>query len=248
VFEAKSYNDVRATIAAGNGIFAAAFLIFSYLFILTPAHQKAFETLLSGLKLNPLIGPFITLTILGGIWGYLTTFMVSLHDRLYEPYLVSWRAGYDADFILRSLCFPYSARVSPRLFEVAFTDKRLRASFMQRLFYRFVGDSKAPHEELRVRFYTIIRDYWLLVLLEIYCVAFFIAVALYCVWQAPSKPPYIALLVLVIASLCLRFLSNRYLPRIRPISAEQINAIHLEHTVDFEKALDAIVAEFHMQP
>lgn len=174
--------------------------------------------------------------------------MFSLHDRLYEPHLVSWRAGYDADFILRSLCFPYSARVSPRLFELAFTDEKLRASFMQRLFYKFIGDSKAPHEELRERFYTIIRDYWLFVLAEIYCIAFFISVTLYCVFATPTAPPYVALLAAILASLLFRFWSNRYLPRIRPITAEQISAIHLEHRAEFEKALDAIVLEFHVQP
>jgi hypothetical protein len=248
VFAAKSYNDVRNTIAIGNGIFAAASLISIYLFVLASGHKQAFDAFISTLKLNPLIGPFITLAIVGGVWGYLTTFMFSLHDRLYEPHLVSWRASYDADFILRSLCFPYSARVSPRLFEVAFIDTRARATFMQRLFYKFVGDSKAPHEELRERFYTIIRDYWLLVLAEIYCIAFFIVATLYCFFATPSTPPYIALVVPILTSLLLRFWSNRYLPRLRPITSEQIFAIHTEHRVEFEKALDAIVAEFHLQP
>lgn len=248
MFEAKSYNDIRSTIAIGNGIFAAASLISAYLFVLTSMHKQAFETLLNGLKLNPVISPFITLAIIGGVWGYLTTFMFALHDRLYEPHLVSWRASYDADVILRSLCFPYSARVSPRLFEIAFTDKQARASFMQRLFYKFIGDSKAPHEELRERFYTIIRDYWLLVLAEIYCIAFFIVATLYCFFATPSTPPYGALLTPILASLLLRFWSNRYLPRIRPITAEQISAVHMEHRDEFEKALDSIVVEFHLRP
>ena len=46
MIEAKSYNDVRKTITWGNCFFAAAWLISAYLFVLTPEHKKAFETLL----------------------------------------------------------------------------------------------------------------------------------------------------------------------------------------------------------
>ena len=138
MFGAKNYNDVRNTIAAGNGILAAAVLISFYVLVLTPAHRQALATSLGRLKLDPLISPFLTLAMVGAIWGYLTTFMFSFHDRLYEPHFVSWRASYESDFILRCLCLPYCARVSPRLFEIAFTNKTARASFMQRLFYKFV--------------------------------------------------------------------------------------------------------------
>lgn len=248
MIEAKSYNDVRKTITLGNCVFAAVWLILVYLFVLTPAHKKAFESLLDELKLNPLIGSLVTLAAVGGVWGYLTTFMFSFHDRVYEPHLVSWRAGYDSDFVLRSLCLPYSSRVSPRIFEIAFTDKKIRASLMQRLFYKFIGDSKAAHEELRERFYTIIRDYWLLVIAEIYCISLTIAIPIYCVLAASSKSQCVTLLLALLASILLRIWSNRYLPLIRPITTEQISVVHLEHKEEFEKALDAAVAEFQLRP
>lgn len=246
--EAKSYNDVRKTITKGNCAFAVVWLIFVYLLVLTPAHKHAFESLFSWVKVNQVVGPLATLVGAGAIWGYVTTFMFSIHDRLYEPHLVSWRASYDADFILRSLCFPYSSRISSRIFENAFTDKKIRDSLMQRLFYKFIGDSKAPHEELRERFYTIIRDYWLLVIAESYCIAFLIAATLYCIIAAHSTSLCVALLIALIASLLLRFWSNRFLPRIRPVTVEQINVIHLEHRDEFEKALDAVALEFRFRP
>jgi hypothetical protein len=246
--EAKSYNDVRKTITVGNCAFAIVWLIFAYLLVLAPAHKRAFESLFDWVKLNPFVGPLLTLAAVGWVWGYLTTFMFSIHDRVYEPHLVNWRASYDADFILRSLCLPYSSRVSSRMFEIAFTDKKIRDSLMQRLFYKFIGDSKAPHEELRERFYTKIRDYWLLVIAEIYCIAFLLGATLYCIFAAHSASVCIGLLVAVLASLLLRFWSNRCLPNIRPVTAEQINVIHLEHRDEFEKALNAVVVDFQLRP
>jgi hypothetical protein len=248
VFEAKSYNDLRKTFAVGNGFFAAACLIYAYLFVLSSEHKHALDAVLGAIKLNPLIGPLVTVGILGTVWGYLTTFMLSIHDRLYEPHLVSWRAGYETDFILRSLCLPYSARVSQHIFELAFDDHKARRSMLQRLFFRFIGDSKSQHEELLERFYTVIRNYWLLVIAEIYCTGFFIAATIYCLAAAPSTVPYLALLVPILASIILRFWSNRYLPIIRPITLEQVRAILLEHRDEFETALDAVVTEFHLQP
>jgi hypothetical protein len=247
MLEAKSYNNVRQTLAVGNGIFAAVALISAYLFVLGPIHKQELEALLQGLKLNPVISPFATLAILGGIWGYLTTFMVSLHDRLYEPHLVSWRASYDSDFILRSLCFPYSEKLSPRLFETAFSDSNVRHRLMQRLFYKFVGDSKSAHEELRERFYTLIRNYWLLVLAEIYCIAFFIFAALYCSFTSQATRPYPVLLASILGSVLLRVWSNRYPAKIRPITVEQIRSVHSEHRAEFEKELTAVIGDFNFQ-
>jgi hypothetical protein len=250
MFEAKSYNDVRKTIAAANGIFAAAFLISAYLCILSPTHKAGLDTLLGETRMDPVVGSVITLALVGAVWGYLTTGLFSLHDRLYEPHFVSWRAAYDADFILRSLCFSYPGRVSPRLFDVAFTDPKARASLLQRLFYKFIGDSKTAHEELRERFYGLIRNYWLLVTAELYCIGFFLICAVYCLLAKPPVSPYHdrALLGSIVAAVLLRIWSNHQLPQVRPITVEQINAVLHEHRADFEAALDAAVCDYHLEP
>lgn len=246
VFEAKSYNDLRKAISGANVTFGVGVLVFAYLLVLTPSHKQAFRDTLQNLRLDPLVGSLFTLALLAASWGYLTTALLRLHDRLYEPHLVSWRASYDADFILRSLCSAYSWRVSPRLFTEAFTDVRRRQALMQRLFYKFVGDAKSPHQELLERFYTEIRNYWLLVLAETYCTALLVSAILYCCLFSPLEPPYGSLLSVLVASIALRVWSNRYLPRIRPITVEQVGVILREHKEDFEKELDSILQEYHL--
>lgn len=250
MFEAKSYNDVRQTLATGNGIFAAAFLIIGYFFVLSPGHRTYLDTFVSQLKVNPMAGSLITLAVIGGVWGYVTTGLFSLHDRLYEPHLVSWRAAYDADLILRSLCFSYAGHVSARFFDVAFNDPKACGTFMQRLFYKFVGDSKPAHEELRERFYGLIRNYWLLVTAEMYCFGFFFAGAIYSIRSKAAVSPYhdCALLFSILAAVIFRISSNQYLRRVRPITLEQINSIIHEHGEAFEAALDEVAREYHLQP
>jgi hypothetical protein len=72
------------------------------------------------------------------------------------------------------LCAAYPQPVSERFFEGAFNDVTVRGRFMQRLFYKFMGDSKSEHEELLEDFYTTMQNYWLLALAEIYCLVFLV--------------------------------------------------------------------------
>lgn len=246
MFQARSYNDVRTTISGANVTFVVAFLILTYLFVLTPSHKQAFADTLEAIRLDPVIGSVITIGLLAAVWGYLTTALIRLHDRLYEPHLVDWRASYDTDFILRSLCFPYPHRVSPRFFHKAFSDKGARHAFMQRLFYKFVGDTKGPHAELLERFYTVIRNYWLLVLAEVYCLGFLIVAMIYYYAAGHPSPPLMTPLTVLIVSLFLRIWANRYLPSIRPITIEQVGAILHEHRGDFEKELDSVLIEYQL--
>jgi hypothetical protein len=247
VFEASSYNDLRRTISGANVTLGVGFLVFVYLLVLTPSHKRAFGHALQSLRLDPLMGSVVTIALLAAAWGYLTTALLRLHDRLYEPHLVSWRAGYEADFILRSLCLVHSRGVSQRLFTEAFTDARKRQAFMQRLFYKFVGDAKSPHQDLLERFYTVIRNYWLLVLTELYCTALLVGAILYSCLFLPSTPPYRSLLGVLVASIALRVWSNRYLRNIRPITVEQIGVILREHKEDFERELDWILDEYGLR-
>jgi hypothetical protein len=245
VFEAKSYNDLRNTFAAANGLFAAGCLSLFYESALTPAHKLAFQGTLAVVKLNPILGSIATVSLLGTVWGFITTFLLRLHDRLYEPHLVSWRAAYEADYILRSLCAAYPGPVSEQFFERAFNDETARARFMQRLFYKFIGDSKTPHHELLERFYTAIRNYWLLALAEVYCLGFLVLTALYCYLAGQTTPPYRTWIAVLLPAIVFRVWSNRYLRKIRPITAEQISAVIQDHLADFSKTLGAILAEYN---
>ena len=162
MFEAKSYNDLRRTFAAANVLFAVGWLALTYAFVLTPSHKQVLHGVFNTIKLDPLWGSLLTMALIASAWGFITAFLIRLHDRLYEPHLVSWRASYESDYILRSLCAAYPHPVPERFFERAFDDTTTRARFMQRLFYKFMGDSKSEHEELLERFYTSIQNYWLL--------------------------------------------------------------------------------------
>lgn len=246
VFKAKSYNDLRNTFAAANVVFAAGWLSLFYESALTSAHKVIFQGALSIIRLDPLLGSIFTISLAAGVWGFVTTFLFRLHDRLYEPHLVSWRAGYEADYILRSLCAGYGQTVSERFFELAFTDETVRQKFMQRLFYKFTGDSKKPHQELLERFYTTIRNYWLLVLAETYCLGFMIFTAFYCYLAGQTAPPYRAWTAVLLAAVAFRVWSNRYLRKIRPITAEQVSAVLQEHLEDFRSALGTLLTEYKL--
>src|SRR5258708_7236189 len=180
MFEAKSYNDLRKTFAAANVAFAAIWLALAYGFVLTPAHKTWFHDILDVIKVDPVWGSLLTGALIVGFWGFLTTYLIRLHDRLYEPYLVSWRASYEADYILRSLCAGYPQPIPEGFFEKALNDEKFRSRLMQRLFYKFTGDSKSAHVELLERFYTTIQNYWLLILAELYCLAFVLLTTFYC--------------------------------------------------------------------
>jgi hypothetical protein len=245
VFEAKSYNGVNRTLFVANTIFAGGSLVLLYAYALTPAHKAAFQSALSVIRFDPLFKSILTVSLAAAVWGYLATFMLRLHDRLYEPHLVTWRAPYEVDYILRSLCAAYPERLSEQFFERAFDDPVARGRFMQRLFYRFIGDSKTLHEELLVRFYTTIRNYWILVLAEVYCLGFLIFTAGYCYFAAQTAPPYGTWASVLSASILLRFWANRYLREIRPITAEQVSAVVQEHLEDFRRALGTILNEYN---
>lgn len=245
MFEAKSYNDLRNTFTAANGVFAAIWVALFYESTITPAHKLIFQRVISFIKVDPLFGSIFTVALIAAVWGYITTFLLRVHDRLYEPHLVSWRAGYDTDYILRSLCAAYPQRVPEQFFKRAFNDEKARTKFMQRLFYKFTGDDKTPHLELLERFYTTIRNYWLLVLAETYCLGFLVFNAIYCFLAGQTTAPYKTWIMLLIGAVILRVWANRYLRQIRPITAEQISAVLQEHLEDFGKALKTILSEYN---
>ncbi len=244
MFKAKTYNDLRNTLSVANGVFAAVWLGMFYESSLTLAHKLALQKMLGVVRLDPFFAPIVTVSVSAIAWGFVTTYLLRLHDRFYEPHLVSWRAGYESDYILRSLSAGYGQPISEQFFERAFKDEAARTRFMQRLFYKFIGDSTTPHEAFLERFYTTIRNYWLLVLAETYCLAFLVFAAFYCYLAGQSDPPYKAWAAASLGAILLRIWSNRYLLKVRPITAEQVNAVLQDHLEEFRKAFGAILSEY----
>lgn len=248
MFEAKTYNDVRNTIGAANCLFAVAFILSCYGAVITPDHAKLVVDLLGRAKLNPLISGLVGIALLSAFWAYVSTVVLRLHDRLYEPILVKWRATYTADFILRALCFKYSHLVSPRLFEEAYDDAEKCRTFVARLFYRFVGDETKDHLATLTFFYTDIRNYWLLVLAEIYCLLFLVSAAGYWWFFPPiGRSSYRVFLAAVLLAIGFRIWANRYLDKPRRITRDQIGLVLRDHREDFEKELSALVDEFNLR-
>ena len=98
----KSYNDLRKTLAAANMLFVVVWLGLAYAFVLTPSHKQVLYGVFNTIKVDPFWGSLLTMALLASAWGFITSFLVRLHDRLYEPHLVNWRASYESDNILRS--------------------------------------------------------------------------------------------------------------------------------------------------
>lgn len=248
MFDAKTYNDVRKTIGAANCLFAGLLLLACYTLVLTPAHAARITSALSTLKLDPVWSGLISIALLSATWAYIATSLLRLHDRVYEPTLVKWRASYDSDFILRCLCFGYSNIVSPRLFEEAYDDSKKRNSFMYRLFYDLMGDETKEHQAILSLFYTEIRNYWLIVLAELYCLGFLIIFTVYwSIVQSPQRGVYRFLFFILLAAIGLRILANFYLDKPRRITRDQIRTVLREHKEDFEKRLREVAQDYDLR-
>lgn len=247
MFDAKTYNEVRKAIGIANCIFAVALILTTFYLIFTQEHKTSVIESLNILKLNPIVSGLVSVTLISTVWGYISTVLIKLHDRWYEPFLVRWRASYESDFILRSLCFNYPKIISQQLFEQAFYDKRKRSSFMQRLFYKFVGDTKKEHEELISRFYTLIRNYWIIALAELYSLFFLIFSLLYCSFNTPQKNVFPSLFGALILALLFHIWATFYITHARAITVEQINVVLKEHTEAFEKELRDVAIEYNLR-
>lgn len=247
MFDATKYNDVLKFIGGANAIFAGALVLVIYFFVLNAEHSKLVNDTLSTLKLNPLVSGLVGLGVLAAIWSYVSTSLLQLHDRLYEPVLVKWRAAYDTDFILRRLCFGYHKIISPQIFSRAFSNKSDRHAFMQRLFYKFVGDTKKNHEELLSFMYTILRNYWVMVLAELYCIGLLILSTIYLWFFTPQGDPFLFLFVVVIVSLLLRIRANFYKDKIRDITEQQIVAILNDEKQKFEAELKQVAIDYDLR-
>jgi hypothetical protein len=244
-FEIKSYPQLNFTLSIVNGFLLFVTLVIARFAVLSFEHRQALGSVLDRLINNPWIELSASLglfALLAVLWGWVSTTFIRVHDRIHEPFFVKWRAGYDTDLILRSLCYDQSVAVSPELFERAYSDKRIRGKLMQRLFYCFGGDAE-PHEGLRIRFYTAITKYWVLATVEIYALLALVVFSSYHIATLTTPSPYVVLIItafFVLARIC----ANRVLDEVRPITAEQVGAIRRDDAAQLSENLAEVAREF----
>jgi hypothetical protein len=236
MFEARTYNQVRKSIGVANCIFALLILIVAYTSVLSQNHLIVIKGIAINIKDNPLVTLIPVALVISTIWAYFSTVILRLHDRFYEPIFIKWRASYETDFILRSICREFPDKVSERFFNEVYFTKRKRDSWMYRLFYSFVGDWKEEHQGLIERFYTLIRNYWIIGLAELYSLVALLAYSIYAiVTQMKISPVLVFILLLLVV--CCRVLSNHILDQIRPITSEQIRVILSQYREQVKDAL-----------
>jgi hypothetical protein len=240
MFEAKSYNQVRKCIGYANCIFVFLILILGFEFILLDAQVEAINKAIQHFINEPLLALFPSAIIASVVWAYFTTVILRIHDRLYEPILVKWRASYDADFILRSICREYQDKLPEDFFNDLYFSKHKRDTAMYRLFYSFVGDSKKDHEELLERFYTIIRNYWIIGLAEFYAIFALLIYAIYAVVEHIKLPSILMLILLLVAIVC-RIINIRVLDQARPVTKEQVQVILSKHSSEIKEAIENMI-------
>jgi len=240
-FEIKNYQQHNFFLAVFNTMYAFGMIALARYRVLTPAHAQALTDLLgkTGVPVVTSLGLGMTLAF---IFGWVSTNVLRLHDRVHEPHLVKWRAGYDTDYILRGLCYDLSHLVSPDLFERAYGESRVRFKMMQRLFYNFIGDSQPPYEGLRGILYTHMLKYWAFATLEIYCLTGLIGFSIYRI-RVATDPFAWAVLIASGLYVMSRWAANRAVDGVRPVTTEQVHVIRKEQAAELESNLIAVADE-----
>jgi hypothetical protein len=241
-FEVKSYNQLRFYLALANSCLVFVLLFLAYELVLTERHRETIIGALEVLRVHPLLSGLPLLAGLSGFWGWASTILLRLHDRIHEPWIRKWRAGYDADFILRSLCYKHADNISPDLFERAYVDKRVRRKLMQRLFYAFAGDCTSGHEGSRTFFYTVMWRYWFMALCDLHSLLAIVVFAVYhlAVDSAMSPGLTVGLSATLLVS---RAVSNRFLDDAHEITLNQVHDIRTRDQKQFDDELKAVAKE-----
>lgn len=244
ILEIRNYQHHNSWLMFVNGVCAFLVLVLARHFVLTRAHIEALRDFLTRNKIPPGVASWSAIVFLAAVFGYVLTNMLRIHDRLHEPLLVKWRAGYDTDLIIRGLCFGMSDLVSRDFFERAYEQRRVRSKAMQRLFYHFVGDDKEPYTGLRRRFYTRSFNYWVYATVEVYALAALTGFSLYRILAAADTFAG-AVFITALAYLVSRLAGNRVIDALRPITSEQIYAIVTDQSEDLKGRLEDLVAELY---
>lgn len=241
-FEIKSYPQLQFALGIFNTFLVVLVFITFYQCVLIPDHIKIVDNLLARAKLDQIISGVPVLLGLAGLWGWLSAIVFRFHDRIHEPRITKWRAWYDADFILRALCYGFSSFFSPDLFERAYEDKRVGDKLMSRLFYHFAGDSISTLEGKRIFFYTIMWKYWSIALLDLYSTFALVAMLTYCLYTKSNVQTIPALVLIALVTLS-RIIAHHFIDEAHSITLEQIHAIKTGQADDLRTAATEVARE-----
>jgi hypothetical protein len=238
-FETKTYPQLQFLLGVANFFLVILFLVLGFFNVLTIAHRAAISALCSDLKF--LVTISVITSVFAVIWAWISTVYLRFHDRVHEPCIRKWRAWYDIDYIVRSLCASVDNNISPEFYERAFYNKRERDKVMQRTFYDFIGDYVTAQDGKRVYFYTKVSRYWVTSLIHFYA---FISLLVYCVYCLINKaaPPLALIIGLIVIIVICEALMNTFLDKCRTVTSEQI--ISIKNTPENLAAIEKVVKEF----
>jgi hypothetical protein len=245
-FEIKNYNQLQFALGLTNTVLAGSLLLGVYFYALLPDHAQAVDATIKKLASNKILVSLPILMVVSGVWGWLSTVLLRIHDRWHEPWIRKWRAGYEADFILRGLCYDGARFISRDLFERAYDDKRVRSKVIQRLFYNFIGDEAKLADGRRLFFYACMWKYWTLSLVEIYLTLFLFITLVYRYSAGGAlAAPWLILLIAFAGAFLARVLQNLSIDEAHKITIEQMDIIRREKAKDFEKAAKDVAKELN---
>lgn len=222
----ETYQHVKADLTAVTVVLLYLYGFFAASTILPSAHRDIIKNFLATVTENFFLQQGILIPLLTGI-AVVLVYLLEIHDRIYDRFVIRWRKYYDIDLTLRALCMPFGNKLRERFLEEA---QRDRGPFMRDLFYHFVRDR--DHRISRnaiVRFYERIWKYWITQINELLLIALFVLAAFYGLFgRGHNVEFYVPVIIfgLVIAN---RFFAIVWLAPVRRATLEEIHEIHENH-------------------
>lgn len=245
----KQYQDVKANLAWYTSITLTIIGILLYLFILPDKHRQVLTTLFGSLPSYNIIGVGV-IFVFSNLVGWLLIFGFEFHDKIYDRYFTRWRFNYDLYFILPALVRPFTNKLNIQFFSFA---KNNKYKFMNP-FYHFVADYEHKHkirENLIVRFYEAVTNYWITQINEILCFfLLWISFIYYFVYTKLNLP--LNTIINMNFIIIFLFLINRWLVRIskqkvKIATSDEIEDIHDRFMSELEVELKNLHNKFDLK-
>lgn len=210
-------------------LLSIAWLTSFALVALTPAHRESVVAFTSRLApLNSAILGLSAITVTA-VLGYFLADVLSIHDTIYDRYVVGFKRRHDIHFILPHLLSPFSSCV-PRAFTVAVEsqyDATDESKIVNELFYEFFHSDPKLSPQLVSRYIRALTRYWQLQLTEVALLTWLLAFYLYsfafsgAMGGEAIATPLIVFLMFIVnrlgLKLCRRFVREQALEVIRHI-------------------------------
>ncbi len=172
------------------------------------------------------LGSAVSIMFIFSFISWVLVYLLEIHDKIYDRYVIRWRYYYTLDFLL-----PYLTRPIANRLDKSFWHKASQNIYQfMKPFYVFVGDGEDEsriNKNLRVRFYEKVMKYWITQINEIVLFSYFITI----VFLTYKKTlPYTKLtysyMVISIFFLINRLLIKLFRDGTRQATMDEIEAIH----------------------